>query len=113
MLGERIDLEEPSIGQLVSQLATDARDVAQAEIALAKARAGFAVTRYKWAAVYFGVAGVLAFGAFIALLVGLIMTLATLIGPGWATAAVVAGVLAIAVILGLMGKAQLNRQVAS
>lgn len=113
MLGERTELEEPSIGQLVSQLATDARDAAQAEITLAKARAGFAVTRYKWAAIYFGAAGVLALCAFIALLVGLIMTLATLIGPGWATAAVVAGVLAVAVILGLMGKAQLNKQVTS
>ena len=111
MPGDRADLDEVGIGQLVSQLATDAREAAQAEVALAKARAAFAVTRYKWAAVYFGAAAVLALAAFIALLVGLILTLATLIGPGWATAAVVAGVLAIVVILGLMGKAQLSKKV--
>lgn len=113
MLGERADLEEAGIGQLVSQLATDAREAAQAEVALVKARAAFAVTRYKWAVIYFGAAGVLALAAFIALLVGLIMTLATVIGPGWATAAVVAGVLAVATILGLMGKAQLTKKVTS
>jgi hypothetical protein len=113
MLGDRADPDEAGIGQLVSQLATDARDAAQAEVALIKARAAFAVTRYKWAAIYFGVAGVLAFAGFIALLVGLIMALATVIGPGWATAAVVAGVFAVATILGLMGKAQLTKKVAS
>ncbi|ONF97187.1 phage holin family protein [Sphingomonas jeddahensis] len=113
MRGERADLEEAGIGQLVSQLATDAREAAQAEVALVKARAGFAVTRYKWAVVYFGAAAVLALAALIALLVGLIMALAPLIGPGWATLAVVAGVLAVATILGLMGKAQLSKKVIS
>ncbi|OWK32120.1 phage holin family protein [Sphingomonas mucosissima] len=113
MLLERAGAEEAGIGQLVSQLAGDAREAAQAEIALVKARAAFAATRYKWAAVYFGAAGVLALAALIALLVGLIMTLATLIGPGWATLAVVVGVLVIAGILGLMGKAQLTRKAAS
>jgi len=113
MLLERAGAEEPGIGQLVSQLAGDAREAAQAEVALIKARATFAVTRYKWAAVYFGAAGVLALAALIALLVGLIMTLATLIGPGLATLAVVAGVLAIAGVLGMLGKAQLSRKAES
>ena len=113
MQGERVDAEDVGIGQLVSQLATDAREMAQAEVALVKARAGFAVTRYKWAAVYFGAAGVLALAALIALLIGLILMLEPLIGPGWATLAVVAGVLAVATILGLMGKAQLTQKVIS
>ncbi|MDF2495911.1 phage holin family protein [Sphingomonas sp.] len=112
MMGERTD-EDAGIGQLMSQLAADAKEAAQAEVALAKARAAFAATRYKWAAVYFSIAGVLALAALIALLVGLILTLATVIGPGWATAAVVVGVLAIATILGLMGKAQLSKKVVS
>ncbi|MDF2604227.1 phage holin family protein [Sphingomonas sp.] len=112
MTGARTD-EEAGIGQLVSQLAADAREAAQAEIALAKARAAFAADRYKWAAIYFAVAGVLALAALIAMLVGIIFTLATVIGPGWATAAVVAVVLAIATILGLMGKAQLSKKVVS
>jgi hypothetical protein len=55
----------------------------------------------------------LALAALIAMLVGIIFTLATVIGPGWATTAVVAVVLAIATILGLMGKAQLSKKVVS
>lgn len=111
MQGERVAFEEPGIGQLVSQLAGDAREMAQAELALVKARAAVAVTRYKWAAVYFAIAGVLSLAALIALLVGLIMTLTPLIGPGWATLAVVGGVFVIAGILAMLGSARLSRKV--
>jgi len=98
-----------SIPHLVTQLATDARDVAKAEIALARAKAGYAVTRYKSAAIRFAIAGVLALAALIALLVGAIMALATLIGPGWATLAVVGVVLVIAALLALSGKSALSQ----
>lgn len=111
MLMERADAQDASISQLVSQLAGDAREAAQAEVALVKAKAAFAVTRYKWAAVYFGAAAVLGLAGLIALLVGLIMSLATLIGPGFATLAVVLAVFAAAGVLALMGKAQLTRKV--
>ncbi|MFK3891019.1 phage holin family protein [Sphingomonas sp. NPDC079357] len=97
-----------SIPQLVTQLATDARDVAKAEIALAKAKALFTVTRYKAAAIRFAIAGVLGLAALIALLVGTIFSLATLIGPGWATLAVVGVVLLIAALLALSGKSALK-----
>ena len=113
MQRERVPIEEPGIGQLVSQLAVDAREMALAEVALVKARASASVTRYKSAAVFFAIAGVLALAALIALLVGLIMTVATLIGPGWATLAVVGTVLLIAVILGLIGKSRLTATVVS
>ena len=49
----------------------------------------------------------LALAALVALLVGLIMSLATLIGPGWATAAVVGSVLAICAVLAVIGKGRL------
>lgn len=101
-------LPDEGIPHLVTRLAGDVRDVAQAEIALAKAKAGFAVTRYKAAAIRFAVAGVLALAALIALLVGLILSLATLIGPGLATLAVVAVVLIVAAVLALSGKKQLT-----
>lgn len=113
MQADRTGAEEAGIGQLVAQLAGDAREMAQAEIALVKARATFAVTRYKWAAVYFAVAGVLGLAAFIALLVGLIIALTTLIGPWLATLAVVGVVLVVAGILAMLGKGQLNRSVVS
>ncbi len=96
--------EDEGIGALVTQLVDDARGLAGAEIALVKARIGERTSAYKNAAVFFAVAGVLALAALIALLVGLILSLATLIGPGLATAAVVLGTLAIAAVLAIVGK---------
>jgi hypothetical protein len=100
--------EDEGIATLVSQLVDDARGLAGAEVALVKARVGERVTAYKNAAVFFVVAGVLALAALIALLVGLIISLATLIGPGLATAAVVLAVLAIAGVLAIIGKGRLT-----
>lgn len=101
-------LPDPGIPHLVARLATDARDVAQAEIALAKAKVSHSVTRYKAAAIRFAIAGILALAALIALLVGLILSLATVIGPGFATLAVVGVVLLVAGLLAMTGKAQLT-----
>lgn len=111
MEGERLRPQDAGIGELVSRLAVDAREMAQAEVALVKARTTFAVTRYKWAAIYFGAAAALAFTGLIALLIGLIFTLSTLIGPGWATLAVVGTVFVIVGALALAGKAQLKKKV--
>lgn len=111
MAGDRADADV-GIGELVSQLAGDAREMAQAEIALVKARVAQTTTRYRGAVTYFAIAGVLALAALIALLVGLILSIATLIGPGLATAVVVGTVLLIAGILGLVGKARLTRPAA-
>ncbi len=102
-------LEDRSIPHLVSRLTGDAREVARAEIALAKAKAGAAMTRYRTAAVYFAVAGVLALAALVALLVGLILSLATLVGPGLATLIVIGVTLAIACALAFAGKSRLAR----
>ncbi len=98
---------EEGIADLVSQLVEDARGLASAEVAVVKARVGERVNAYKSAIVFFAVAGVLALAALIAALVGAVMTLATLIGPGLATLAVVIAVLAIAGILALVGKSRL------
>lgn len=103
-------LEETSITTLVARLTGDAREMAAAEIALAKAKVSDTTQRYKTAASFFAVAGVLALAALIALLVGLILSLATLIGPGLATLAVVGAVLVLAGILAMIGKARLRRR---
>ncbi|MCP3733796.1 phage holin family protein [Sphingomonas sp. RP10(2022)] len=100
-------VEDEGIATLVGQLVEDARGLASAEVALVKARVGERANAYKNAVIFFAVAGVLALAALIALLVGLILSLATLIGPGLATAAVVLAVLAIAGILALVGKSRL------
>ncbi|MEE2915909.1 hypothetical protein COA17_14420 [Sphingomonas ginsenosidimutans] len=102
-------LEDHSIPHLFARLTSDAREVAQAEIALAKAKVGDMTARYKAAAIYFAVAGVLAVAALIALLVGLIVSLATLIGPGFATLVVVGVTLAVAAALGYAGVTRLSR----
>jgi uncharacterized membrane protein YqjE len=103
--------KEESVGTLVGRLVEDTRGLAKAEIELAKVRVGERVVTYRSAAVLFAVAGVLALAALIALLVGLIMTFATLVGPAFATAIVVIVTLMIAGVFGLMGKAKLDKPV--
>ena len=106
-------IEETSIPTLVARLTGDAREMVSAEIALTKAKVADATQRYKSAAVFFAAAGVLALAALIALLVGLILSLATVIGPGLATLVVVGVVLGIALVLALVGRARLTRKVAA
>lgn len=98
---------DEGVSTLVHRAVEDARELARAEVALVKAKVGERTTAYKAAGAYFAVAGVLALAALEALLVGLILSLATLWGPGWATAAVVGGTLVIALVLGLVGKGKL------
>lgn len=104
-----VRLSDESVPELVGRLVDDTRGVVAAEVELYKAKAAERVSAYKSAAIFFGAAGVLALAALIALLVGLIMTLATLIGPGFATVVVVFAVLAIAAVLGLIGRGKLAR----
>ena len=100
--------EQIGIGELASRLVGDAKHVARAEVALYKARAIETVELWKAAAILFAVAGVLALAALIALLVGAILTLATLVGPGWATLIVVGAVLVLAGLSGWLGARRLK-----
>jgi hypothetical protein len=100
--------DEDSIPTLVGRLVDETRQLAGAEVALYKARVAERVSAYKSAIIFFAAAGVLALAALIAMLVGLILSLATLIGPGLATLAVVVVVLAIAGILAIVGKSRLK-----
>lgn len=94
---------DQGLGSLVGQAVEDGRAMVSAEIALYKARIAERLAAYKGAIILFATAGVLALCGLIALLVGLILAVATLIGPGLATAAVVLGVFAIAGLLGFLG----------
>ena len=100
-------VDQVGLGALVAQTIDDARALVTAEIELQKARLGERVAAYRGAIILFAAAGTLALCGFIALLVGLILSLATLIGPGLATAAVVLAVLAIAAVLAVLGKSRL------
>ena len=99
---------EESLTSIVGRLATETRSLATAEVAVYKAKFGETASAYKSAAMFFAIAGILALAALIALLVGAILTLATLVGPGWATAIVVVVVLALAGILAMIGKSKLQ-----
>lgn len=98
---------ELGLGALVGRTIDDGRAVVVAEIALFKARIAERLTAYRGAATFFAIAGILALCGLIAMLVGLILSLATLIGPGLATVAVVGTVFVIAAILGFIGKGRL------
>ena len=100
--------EDESLSSIVGRLATETKSLATAEVAVYKAKFGETASAYKSAAMFFAVAGVLALAALIALLVGAILTVATLVGPGWATAIVVVAVLAVAAILAMIGKSKLQ-----
>lgn len=80
---------EESLPALALRTVEDAKEVARAEVALVKARATAKVAHYRMPVILFAVAGVLMLAALPALLVGLILALATVVGPGWATAIVI------------------------
>ncbi len=103
--------EGETLTRLVGRLVDDSRNLVGAEIALYKARGLERVSRYKSAAIFFVAAGVLALAGLIALLVGLILSLATLIGPLGATAVVVVVVLVVAGILAMIGKSRMKQPI--
>jgi hypothetical protein len=94
---------DEGVSTLVHRAVDDVRELGRAEIALLKAKATERATAYKNAGIFFGAAAVLALSAVTALLVGLIMTLTTVVGPGWATVIVVLVTLAIAGVLAKIG----------
>lgn len=95
------DTHDPDgIGATVVQVTEDAKAYAAAQIAVVKAEANARIGPAKSGAILGVVAAVLALAAIGALLVGLILSLATLVGPLAATAIVVLVTLVIAGVLG-------------
>ncbi len=92
--------EEEGIAELFQRLIGDGKAYAEAELGYYRTLARSKL-RDARAMLWMGtVAIALAFAAAVALVVGLVLTLAPLVGPGWATLIVVAAFLAIS---GLMG----------
>ena len=91
------------IGELVSQLIDDGKAYAKAEIDLVKALAADKASAARSAAILLGLALFVAFGAVVALCVGIVMALATLMGPllGGIVAFILIG--AVAGLLGWLG----------
>lgn len=103
------DPDQPGVATLVSRTVEDAKRWSRAEIAYYKALAGERGSD-AGVGIGFGVAA-LALGqaALIAALVGIVLTLAPAIGPGWATLVVVAATLVLAGILAAMALGKFRR----
>jgi hypothetical protein len=100
--------EKPGIPQLLGQLASDTSDFARAELAFLRATAGERASYALPGIIMVAVGTALASGAVVALLVGLVMWFAPMIGTGWAILASIGGSLIIAVILFRLGTARLR-----
>ncbi len=104
-----IDHEPAGVGEAIVQVADDAKAYAAAQVALYKAIASARLRVAKGGLALGAVAAVLGLAAIIALLVGLIFSLSTLVGPLGATAIVVGVTLIVTTILGVMAGRRLGR----
>jgi hypothetical protein len=90
--------------EMVRDVLDNASNTAKAELALLKARGELAKQGTKTASVWGLIAAVTAFVALLTFAVGMVMTLATLIGPLAATLLVTGALLLVAVMAGLRAK---------
>jgi Putative Actinobacterial Holin-X, holin superfamily III len=105
--------EKLGIPQLLGQLANDTSDFARAEIAFLRATAGERASYAMPGIVMVAVGTALASGAVVALLVGLVIWFAPMIGPGWAILASIGGSLIVATILFRLGTTRLRNALKS
>lgn len=97
-------IDDEGLGELLSRLTGDGKAYVRAEIAYYKALAADKGGKAGIAAAYGAGALVLALAGLIALLVGLILTLTPLTGPGVATLIVVGVTFALAAILAMLAR---------
>ena len=100
------DPREESIGELVNRLIEDGRSYARAEVDLLKQIARHRAGRARSGLILLAAGAVLLLSSLTALIIGLVLGLATLIGPlgaGLVVAAVLAGVGYLLVRFGLSG----------
>lgn len=97
-----------TIPALVSQLLHDGVDLARAEVRLARARLTIKLAEVKVGAIFLAAAALVAFLGLIGLVVGVVMALATLVGPGLAGLIVLVVALLIAGVLGWLGAKRLS-----
>ena len=102
------DRDDRSVAELVKQLSEQSSELARKEVELAKAEMTVKAKRFGMGAGAFGAAGFLGMFAFAALTAGLILLLATAM-DAWIAAVIVAvAYAAVAGILALVGKKQVD-----
>ncbi|MBN8807256.1 MAG: phage holin family protein [Sphingomonas sp.] len=104
---------EESIGSLVGRLVDEGKQYARAEVDLYRAKLAPRLGEARNAAILAIAALVLAQALLVALLVGLVMTLAPRVGPGWATTIVVVVGLLIVALLGWIAFVEARRAFSS
>ncbi|WHO40644.1 phage holin family protein [Sphingobium sp. AP49] len=100
--------DEESVRATFTRLYADGRAYAQAEVERQKLRAGIVGAGVRNAAILGVVALMLLFAAIVALLVGLVIALAPMIGALWAALAVFGSAVLIAILLLLLAKGQIG-----
>ena len=100
--------ERPALSALIGQLASDSTDFARAEIAYLRAQAGERASFALPGLIMIGVAIALGFGAIVALVVGAMMLVATVMPPVWAILLVTTVALLTTVLLARLGIARLR-----
>lgn len=101
--------DDPPLGASLDRLIGSARELAQAEIALAKTRGSIVAGAARWIALLIGAVVVIAFGMIITLMVGAVMALAPIWGLGLAVLAVTGVALVVIILCGLGIMAQIGR----
>ncbi|BAI96279.1 MULTISPECIES: phage holin family protein [Sphingobium] len=92
-----------------ARLYSDGRAYAEAEAERQKLRAGIIGAGVRDALIFATAGVMLVFAAIVAGLVGVILALSPLVGPGWAAAAVFGGALVVALLLLLVAKGRIGR----
>lgn len=105
-------VEAPGLVDDLRQLAHDGRTLLEAELAYQKSRAAVAGQAVKSVAGWGALALALVFFALMALVIGLLLALAPLLGPWGAMAAMVAGLLVTAALAGWIAAQRWQRTAA-
>ena len=103
------DQQEEGVGELLTRLTEDAKNFGRAELNYYYAFARGKLSELSLALWTGAAAAALALAASVALVVGSVLTLATLVGPGWATLIVVAMTLGVAGIMGRIAWLRIKR----
>ncbi|WP_395394779.1 phage holin family protein [Novosphingobium sp. BL-8A] len=102
-------VEDISFAQDLRLLAEEARTLAQAELAFQKTRAAYVGAEVRKIALFGALAAVFIFFALMAFVFGLVLSLASVIGPWAATAVGTLALLLVAAILALSARGRVRR----
>jgi hypothetical protein len=83
--GDKLDPSDISVRADMAQLVGDFREFVSAEMQYYQARLKYSKSVAKWTGAYLAIALFAAFGTIVALILGLLLIIASFVGPIWAT----------------------------